>query len=127
MKINELNGQYAKLHPKSISVYDEAGKTCGIIRATRYTDLPARISSEYWKQIQASGLWQAGEGKNVYLAENALWYLYNTNADAYYFKHCVGEIGGIFDEMRENYEKRQGRIKQAEAAGIKVVRYQLLG
>lgn len=127
MKINELNGKYAKLHQKSISVYDETGKTCGIIRATRYTDLPARTSSKYWKQIQASGLWQAREGKNVYLAEDALWYLYNTNPDEYYLKHCMGEIGGIFDEMRENYEKRQDRIKQVETAGIKAVRYQLLG
>ena len=127
MKISELNGQYARLHPKSISVYDEAGKTRGIIRATRYTDLPARTSSEYWKQIKASGLWQVGEGKNVYFAEHVLWYLYNTNPDEYYLKHCLGETGGIFDEMRENYEKRQDRLKQAEAAGIKIVRYQLLG
>lgn len=127
MKIHELNGQYARLHPKSIAVYDETGKTCGIIRATRYTDLPARTSSEYWKQIRASGLWQAGEGKNVYLADDALWYLYNTNADEYYLKHCIGDVGGIFDAMRTEYEKRQDRIKQVEAAGIKVVRYQLLG
>lgn len=127
MKINELNGRYARLHPKSISVYDEEGKTCSIIRATRYTDLPPRLASEYWKQIQASGLWQAGEGKNIYFADDALWYVYNTNSDEYYLKHCVGETGGIFNEMRETYEKRQDRLKQAEAAGVKVVRFRLLG
>ena len=125
--INELNGQYARLHPKSISVYDEAGKTCGIIRATRYTDLQPRVSSEYWKQIQSSGLWQAGEGKNVYIADDALWYLYNTNPDEYYLKHCVGETGGIFDEMLDEYQARKDQIKQAEAASIKIVRFRLLG
>ena len=86
-----------------------------------------RVSSEYWKQIPSSGLWQAGEGKNVYIADDALWYLYNTNPDEYYLKHCVGETGGIFDEMMDEYQARKDRIKQAEAASIKIVRFRLLG
>lgn len=127
MDITKLEGQLAKLYANSIKVYDDNAKMVGIIKASRFTNLPPRVTSELWKQVKASGLWDSHEANHLYYAENTLWYLYNTNPDEYYLSHCVGKEGSVFEEMARTYEARQRRIENAEAAGVRVVRFQLLG
>lgn len=127
MKISELEGHLAKLYANSIKVFDDGAKLIGVIRATRFTSLPPRVSSELWKQVKASGLWDTHESDKLYYADKALWYLYNTNSDEYYLKNCADKDGSPFTEMGIAYENRQKRIEKAEAAGIKIVRFSLLG
>ena len=50
MRITELNGQYAKIGPRSITVKDENGKTTGVI--THCVELANRDSSEIWGKIR---------------------------------------------------------------------------
>ena len=50
MKIEELNGQYAKIGKSSITVKDECGKTRGII--TQCYELTSRESSEIWGKVR---------------------------------------------------------------------------
>lgn len=51
MKITELNGQRAKIGKNSITIKDEAGKTCGVI--TQAQELQARQQSEIWPKYRA--------------------------------------------------------------------------
>ncbi len=50
MKITELNGQFAKLSPASITVKDKDGKTIGVI--TRAYPLTDRECSTYWSRTR---------------------------------------------------------------------------
>lgn len=50
MKINELNGQLAKISKSSITVKDEYGKTIGVI--TRCYELSLRDSTEIWSKVR---------------------------------------------------------------------------
>ena len=50
MKVNELNGQLAKIGKTSITVKDDNGKTIGVI--TRCYELSARDSSEIWNRVR---------------------------------------------------------------------------
>ncbi len=50
MKINELNGQLAKISKSSITVKDNAGKTIGVI--TQVYELASRDSSEIWSKVR---------------------------------------------------------------------------
>ena len=50
MKIEQLNGQLAKIGRSSITVKDENGKTKGVI--TQCYELSARDSSEIWGKVR---------------------------------------------------------------------------
>ena len=50
MKIDELNGQYAKLSPASITVKDKNWKTIGVI--TKVYPLTDRECSTYWSRAR---------------------------------------------------------------------------
>ncbi len=50
MKINELNGQLAKIGKTSITVKDDNGKTKGVI--TQCYELQPRDASEIWGKVR---------------------------------------------------------------------------
>ena len=75
MKIEELNGQRAKICKNSITIKDETGKTCGII--TNAQELQNRDASAIWSAYRAAigadaasaiGKTRRIDGKPVFLA-----------------------------------------------------------
>ena len=52
MKINELNGQFAKISKNSITVKDDYNKTIGVI--TQVQELQPRDSSEIWQKVRSA-------------------------------------------------------------------------
>ena len=50
MRIEDLNGQLAKISKNSITIKDDAGKTVGVI--THCCDLAPRDSSEIWGKVR---------------------------------------------------------------------------
>lgn len=57
MKILEIENKKVKISAHSITVKDDNGKTCGVVRnATRYHELRTSDQLEHWKDIKTSGI-----------------------------------------------------------------------
>lgn len=100
MKINELNGQLAKVGKTSITVKDDYGKTKGVI--TRCYELQMRDATEVWSEVRkAVGL------------------------DA---TKCIAKIRKIGGEIvyLENINTKDDNAEALRLAGIKVARYRKL-
>ena len=76
MNITELINEKVTLSRASITCKRD-GKTAGIVRADRFTELPPRVASEYWSKLKRSGLWNAGKADRVYASGGKLYYLLN--------------------------------------------------
>lgn len=100
MNINELNGQYAKLSPASITVKDDDGKTIGII--TKAYPLSDRECSMYWSKARKA------VGTN---AASCLRKMRNISGEAVYFENI-----NTYDECAEKLRE----------SGFKVVKYKKL-
>lgn len=78
MKINQLNGQLAKVCKSSITVKDENGKTKGVI--TKCYELSARDSSMIWSKVRkAVGLDATKCIHKMRMVDGEIVYLENIN------------------------------------------------
>ena len=50
MKLENVNGQLAKIHKSSMTIYDDNGKTAGVIRGLN--ELMPRDSSAIWGKVR---------------------------------------------------------------------------
>ena len=50
MKLENVNGQLAKIHKSSMTIYDDNGKTAGVIRGMN--ELMPRDSSAIWGKVR---------------------------------------------------------------------------
>ena len=124
MKITELNGHFAKLGPRSITIKDEYAKTRAVIRAVRFKELYPRDQMPLFKAVRDSGLWGSGQMDAVYVVDGKLYYLYNKNPDEYYLRHREDLA---WTDMPQSYEKRQELKTKVEAQGITILPISLVG
>lgn len=127
MKITEVRNHWVKIHPHSITLKDNLSNTRGVIKATRFKELPPRDQLPLWKTLKDSGLWNSGNMDFVYVVDGQLYYLYEQSADEYYkntrYAPDMEEpiMADIARDMDHKYEARQKFIAKVAAQGITVI------
>lgn len=110
MKMQDLVGLRVKLSAHTITVKDENGKICGMVRnLERYTDMTFRDQCERKKAISA--LW----GNKCGLP---LDHLYFDGKQGYYIFHC----GYVPPYEMDRYNAKMEVLQKAQESGIEVIR-----
>lgn len=121
MNIVDLNMCNVKLSRGTITVKDDAGKTCGMVRGLRrFLDLQPNMQCDFFKEVRASGLWgnPNADMNCLYVDGKSLFYLYNIRADEMYKKYHLNQ----FEQDAKSYRGRQDLLKSiAEKSNIAVI------
>lgn len=112
MKIEELKNQRVKISARSLTCKDENGKTKGVVTcAENFLNLRPNLQFQYAKIVRNSGLWSAGESKNVFLIDGKLYYLFDLSPIEFYEKYYAGKSG--WDNEKEKCENRKSLAESA--------------
>lgn len=122
MNFKDLEGRVVKISAHTITVKDERGKTCGMVRNVRsFSELEPRAKFEFSQIMKDSGLWGNVDASRVFVEGNRLVWLYPAKSDEFYHKYIEGNES-LFESDVALYKKRREIEKQAAAAGVLVVR-----
>ena len=119
MKIEDIKNKHIKISANSITVYDDRGKTCGIVKnVCSFTKSQPNEAQKYFHSLRDAGIWGDSEFiKYAVICDNKLYYLHNLRPiEAYkqYFENTPG-----FESEIKRYNQR---IKVAEnIEGVAVV------
>lgn len=79
--------QYVKIGKTSITIKDDDGKTCGIIRnIQKFTDMPPRDQFLYSKSMRKNGFWGTELINNVVFLDKKCYFLLNLRVMEFYEK-----------------------------------------
>ena len=103
MNLAEVGTRMCKVGRTSITVCDEHGKTCGVVRNVEVMG----------KEVQANKLWLKYEGE----------YVFALDADTHEFcKNWVAEHGDMYGRVEvQKLENFSTAMQALEAAGVKYV------
>lgn len=122
MKITDLEGRCAKISPRSITVKSESGKTAGVIHAEQLKSLPPRRLFEYSKNPGVTAIRNSGKFENVYIVDDALYYLHDVTKDEFYADY-VKRFPRLHEDSDRYFSERDVLLKSVEESGIKVIRF----
>ena len=124
MKIQELENKRIKIGKTTITVMDERGKTCGVVRGVAtFKNLQPNIQIEFFGKLRNSGIHGAGlidrviiDGKDAYL-------LFDLRPINFYKEsEKQAKANGIdFSSEQKHYNELLKIKKQAQLNGIIVI------
>ncbi len=122
MDIMELGGCNVKLARDTITVKDDAGKTCGMVRGViQFRDAPANVQTGHLKEVYNSGLLgtPCADINCLYTDGKSLFYLYDMGQDEMDTRRNMERS----EVAKKRYEGRQAMLKSvAEKSNITVIR-----
>lgn len=123
MKITEIENKKVKISPHSITVKNDEGKTCGVVKNTvTYKNLSPSKHMEYWKIVKQTGIWGDQDSliNNFVICDGEAYYLHNLSLKAFLEEYNVldrnGNVldhSGIFDYDIRRLKKLEQIAKQA--------------
>lgn len=119
MKIAEIANRKIKISPHSITVKNDDGKTCGVVRDVRpYDELRTAEQMEYHKKFCEFGIFNHSEFVKCFvLCDGEPYFLHNLRPLETYERLFKGKEGWETEERKYN-ERKQAAEKMAEIATV---------
>jgi hypothetical protein len=119
-EIKDCIGKHVKISKCSITIKNEQGKTCGVVRdITSLYDLQSNKQMEYYKRVKDLGI---GCGANdisiteCIIKDDILYVFRNIKSKLFHEKY-----GYIDDREREKAKKKEEAYNNIKNAGIEVI------
>lgn len=116
-EIKDCVGKNVKISKNSITIKNEEGKTCGVVRnIVSLYDMQANKQFEYYKRIKNAGLHGKISIKDCIISDGIMYVFRNIQSKLYYEKY------GYFTEReKEKAEETQKIYDAVVEAGFEVV------
>lgn len=123
MKIEDIKNQRVKISANSITVYNERGKTCGVVRNVRpFTMGRPADNQKYFYALRDAKIWGDSELiKCAVICDDKLYYLHNLRYDETY-KHFFENKPGFENEERR-YKERQNAAEKIKSVAVVIPCY----
>lgn len=125
MEIFGAEGKHVKIGKTSITVRDDNGKTCGIIRnAWKFCELQPNKQVDFSKSVRASGLWGCsidGIMNRVVICEGKIYYFNDLRVLEQYEQMMKSSFGGFLDTVTKNYIRRKNIVEGCKENAITVI------
>jgi len=126
MDIFGAEGKHVKIGKTSITVRDDDGKTCGIIRnAWKFCDLQPNRQIDYSRTVRAAGLWGCtidGTMNRVIICDGKIIYFNDLRTMDYYKRLAEREdLAGAFAGDIERYNTRLELVEKCKANNVNVI------
>ena len=106
-----------KISKNSITIKDDAGKTCGVVRdIVSLYDMQANKQIEYFKKLKNAGLHGKISLKNCIISDGVMYVFRNIKSKLWYEKY-----GFFSDEEKRKTEELDKIYEMLKTAGIEVV------
>lgn len=106
-KIKDCEGRKIKISKASITIKDDAGKTCRVVRnIISLYDLQPNKQMDFYKILKNLGLYGKISIKNCIISENTMYVFRNIKSKLYTEKH------GYFDEQEKEKSEEQENVYQ---------------
>lgn len=116
-EIKDCIGKNIKISKNSITIKNEKGKTCGVVRnIISLYDMQANKQFEYYKQIKNAGLHGKISIKDCIISSGNMYMFRNIKNELYYEKY-----GYFTEKEKEKAEETQKIYNIAMAAGFEVI------
>lgn len=115
--ILECIGKEIKISKNSITIKDENGKTCGVVRnVISLHDIQPNKQIEYYKMLKEANLNTKISNKNCFIKDNELYIFRNIKSKLFHAKY-----GYFSDYEKEKEETDDSIYKIAFEKGFKVI------
>ena len=119
MEIKEIVGREIKINANSITVRNEEGKTCGVVRnVTSLYNIQANKQFDINSKLRKSGIrsMDFDINKNILIKDDNIYFIKDLKKRLHHEKY------GFFSEYeKEKYEEYQAKFKLASDAGYDVL------
>lgn len=116
-EIKDCIGKNVKISKSSITIKNENGKTCGIVRnIVSLYDLQANKQFEYYKKLKESGLHGKISIKNCIIKDGVVYIFRNIKGKLFNEKY-----GYFSEEEKRNAEELDKMYAQVAKNGIEVI------
>lgn len=116
-EIKDCVGRNVKISKNSITIKNEDGKTCGVVRGiSSLYDLQPNRQFEYYKKIKDAGLHGKISIRDCIISDGVLYVFRNIKSKLFFEKY-----GYFTDEERRNAEKKEKIYIEFENAGFEVI------
>lgn len=116
-EIKDCIGKNIKISKNSITIKNEEGKTCGVVRnITSLYDMQANKQFEYFKQIKNAGLHGKISIKDCIISDGIMYVFRNIKSKLYHEKY-----GYFTEKEKEKAEEKQKIYDTVVAAGFEVI------
>lgn len=116
-EVKDCIGQRVKISKNSITIKNEDGKTCGVVRnIISLYDLQPNKQIEYYSKLRKLGLHGKISIKECIICDNNLYVFKNIKSKLFYKQY-----GYITEEEKERAEKKEELYNKIMANGIEVI------
>ena len=116
-EIKDCIGKKVKISKNSITIKDENGKTCGVVRnTTNLYDLQANKQFQYYSKFRKLGLHGKINVKECIIQDNVLYVFRNIKSKLFHEKY-----GYITDEEERKAEEKEVLYNNIKNNGIEVI------
>lgn len=123
MKIEEIKNKCIKISANSITIYDDRGKTCGIVKnVCSFTMLKPSEQIKHFHNLRDAGVWGDSDLiKCAVVCDNKLYYLHNIRPIENYKKYFENKSG--FENETKRYKERIKAAKNMESYAVVIPCY----
>ena len=116
-EIKDCIGKSIKISKNSITIKDNSGKTCGVVRnITSLYDMQANKQFEYYGKLKKLGLHGKISIKEIIIADGKMYVFRDLKGKLWHEKH------GYFSENeKKSAEEKEMLYKALQTAGIEVI------
>ena len=116
-EIKDCIGKKVKISKCSITIKDDKGKTCGVVRnIISLYDLQANKKMDYYKKIKQAGLHGKISIKDCIIADDVMYVFRNIKNKLFYEKY-----GYFTEEEKQRVEEQEVIYNAFKVAGIEVI------
>lgn len=116
-EIKDCIGKNVKISKNSITIKDENGKTCGVVRnITSLYDLQANKQMEYYQKLRKTGLHGKISIKDCIISDGIMYIFRNIKSKLWHEQY-----GYLSEEEKQKAEETEKLYDSAKAAEINVI------
>lgn len=116
-EIKDCVGKNVKISKNSITIKNEEGKTCGVVRnITSLYDMQANKQMEYYRKIRNAGLHGKINIKECIISDGVMYIFRDIKSKIFHEKY-----GYMSEDERVKAEERQKLYDDVVAAGFEVI------
>lgn len=116
-KIKDCIGKNVKISKASITIKNEEGKTCGVVRnIISLYDLQANKQIDYYKMIKNLGLHEKIDIKDCIISDGVIYVFRNIKSKLFHEKY-----GYMDDNEKQKAEEQESIFNIIKNAGITVI------
>jgi hypothetical protein len=117
MDMKDLSGRKVKVSKNSITVKDDGGKTCGVVRnIENLNDVQLNKQVDYCRKLKSYGVFGIIRLKDVIIKNNEMWIMRNIKSKLF------NQANGYFSEEERQSEETKDKLYQMlKDSGINVI------